>query len=263
MELIFVILSLIELYHESSVDKTYKPGLLNGGIGKLINDITSGQFFADSNNVSMLISTIFTAIINGLTLLILINKRESKYVQNFGLFLVIIFTITELRLINSATKNIIFLFIGAIYLSGLFWYYLKYGEVRSFFDNRVIIFSLRRSIAIIPMFIAISLFTFFALNFIADPVALATARIRFGKAEIQNVLLRKWGLVDENGVRVPAWKRYLAWAYNFLHGNLGASYEHYPQTVNEGIQLKLYLTLKLQLISLILAFIFSIVLGIA
>ena len=263
VELTFVILSLIEVYHESSVDKTYKPGLFNGGISKLINDVSSGQFFADTAKFSMLISLVFTAFVNGLTLLILIHKRESKHVQNFGLLLTIIFTVTELRLINAATKNLIFLLMGAVYLSALYWYYLKYGEIRSFLDNRVIIFSLRRTVAIIPMFIAISLFTFFALNFIADPVALATARIRFGKAEIQNVLLRKWGLVDENGVRVPAWKRYLAWAYDFLHGNLGVSYEHYPQTVNEGIQLKLYLTLKLQLISLILAFIFSVVLGIA
>lgn len=260
--IVFILLSVIESYHETAIDKTYKPGILNGGIPSLIRDLSNGSFFSDQAKTGILTSAILYALMNIGTVYLIIHHRESSRVQHFAIFLTIIFGISTANLFKLATNNIIFIFIGWIYMPAMYWYLLKYGELRSFFDNRVIIFSIRRFIAIIPMFLAISLFTFFALNFIADPVELATARIRFGKAEIQKVLLRKWGLVDANGVRIPAWKRYLSWLYDFLHGSLGVSYENYPQTVVHGISLKLYLTLKLQLLSLILAFILSLVIGI-
>ncbi|MCH8907677.1 MAG: ABC transporter permease [Candidatus Heimdallarchaeota archaeon] len=112
------------------------------------------------------------------------------------------------------------------------------------------------------MFIAISLFTFVAINLIGNPVELATARVQFAKDTVQATLLRQYGLTDSQGREIPVWKRYLNWIYDFIHGDMGQSYEKFPSEVTDNLGNFLWETLKMQVLALVLAFTISVVIGI-
>ena len=262
LEFLMIFLALVESYYLDDLQKTYKPGLFNNGIPTLFSELSSGKFFSNGDKVEIFIQATIYGVLNFILVLIAIYAREKNWAQRGVFVTTILFGITLTQLTKLATSNYIFMFVTFTFVPAFYWYYTKYGEVRSFFENRVIIFSIRRSIAIIPMFLAISLFTFFAMNFVGDPVGIATNRVQYGRKELQAELLFRFGLEDRAGNPIPAWKRYLAWVYEFMHGDFGESYEQYPLPVTDGIGFKLFLTLKLQLVGLFAAFFLCVIIGI-
>ncbi len=250
IELVLILLAFIRI----------EGGIWSGGISKFFSNLGSG-YFDDGDRLNILIRSTVFAILTLITISVGLYYHGKELTGKIPIFFTIIFGYSLTASVNLATRNFIFMYFTITFISALYWYWLRFDEVRTFFDNRIIIFALRRSLAILPLFLAISLFTYFALNYIGDPVKIAVARIRVGRREIEKVLLRRYGLVDDQGNRIPVWRRYLSWLYDFFHGDMGISYES-NSPVENNITNLLWETLKMQVIALILAFVLSVVIGI-
>jgi ABC-type dipeptide/oligopeptide/nickel transport system permease component len=107
----------------------------------------------------------------------------------------------------------------------------------------------------VPLIIGISLISFLVMYAAGDPITVAT-RGNPQISEVQRDLLRQYYGLDQ-----PIPVQYLRWLGHFITGNLGQSlYSGY--TVNEIIAIYAPETLKLQLISIFLAFFVSLPAGI-
>ncbi len=187
------------------------------------------------------------------------QPKISKHARPFT-FLVLIF---QPWLIIVANNNLFLAYFAGTFVPILYWYWIRFGELMSLFGNSLFIFTVRRHIAIIPMFIAISWFTFFLLNQLVNPVdlLLGVRQVRFGKEELKTSLMIRYGLADENGRPYTFWERYIQFLNGFIHGDLGLSYKD-GVPVTENIGNLLWTTLKMQVSALILSFFLSVTIGI-
>lgn len=116
----------------------------------------------------------------------------------------------------------------------------------------------------IPMFIAISWFSFFLLNQLVDPVKLLLGirQVRFGKEQLEQSIKIQYGLVDPaTGREYTFWERYVNYVIDFAHGDLGITYsESIPVTQN--IANRLWTTLGMQVPALVVSFFLSVTIGI-
>ncbi len=135
------------------------------------------------------------------------------------------------------------------------WYYLKTGELRSMFGHRMTIYIVRRLLAMIPIFLGISILTFALLNLVSDPVQIALGQTRI-KTEAQIEALKK-----KFGVDRPLYVRYLIWLKGFVTGDLGTSlYDN--QSVAGILESRAWETLKLQYVSFVIGIAIAIPLGV-
>ncbi len=182
--------------------------------------------------------------------------REYKFIQRTATWTSIIFAFVVLQLIDLATHNFAYLLVGIIVAPSMYWYFILYGEVKSYFGNRYVVFIFRRMLAIIPLFIGLSLFTFFLSHAIGDPVDILLGMQRYDTQVQREAIKHKFGL-DK-----PLSVQYLDWVTGFIHGDLGLSFKT-QAPVNEGMNAFLWETLKLQISALALAFVLSIIIGVA
>lgn len=114
---------------------------------------------------------------------------------------------------------------------------------------------IRRCLYMIPLIIGISIVSFLVMYAAGDPIQIATAG-NPGITEAQRDFLRHYYGLDD-----PVPTQYVRWLTHFLQGDFGQSL-YGGRPVNEIISFYLFETLKLQLISIFLAFIISIPAGI-
>lgn len=239
---------------------TFDGGRRNGGFGQIMKGIT-GNYFSGEHLVVIFIM-LRLAVMGLIPILFALYLTNTRLTKNrlVKLVLIVLLGYAITRMTGLATNNLVLMFFTTTYVPAAYWYYLTYGELKSFMNNRVVIFSLRRSFAVIPLFFTISLGTFVGINTIGDPVAIALGRVEWGADIARDVLLNRYGLVDANGDTIPVMVRYFNWLDDFIHGDLGISYATI-RSVNETIGERLWETLKMQILSLVIAVVLSVVIG--
>jgi ABC-type dipeptide/oligopeptide/nickel transport system permease component len=114
---------------------------------------------------------------------------------------------------------------------------------------------IRRLIYLLPLIIGISILSFLVMYAAGDPIQIATAG-NPSITEAQRIALREYyGLNDP----IPA--QYLRWLSHFVQGDFGQSL-YGGRPVNEIIGTLFWETVKLQVITIVFAFLVSIPLGI-
>ncbi|OLS20979.1 MAG: hypothetical protein HeimC2_35100, partial [Candidatus Heimdallarchaeota archaeon LC_2] len=239
----------------------YEGGIYDGGVSEFFGEFFKNGYLSEGDRQSYVNNILTLGLVAVSMIFLAIFFRENQFLNRFMIIPTLIYGYTSTILLQRATNNYIIMFINIFYITGLFFYWMKYGEFVSFFENRLIIFTLKRSLAIIPLFLAISIFTFFGINFIGNPVALATGRIRVGKQEKIKILLIQYGFTDSSGNEIAVWRRYIIWINDFIHGDLGRSFQN-GAPVTDNINRFLWETLKMQALALIIAFILSVIVGI-
>lgn len=144
----------------------------------------------------------------------------------------------------------------SIIVTALLYYYIQTGELKSFFANPTFIYIARRTLALIPLFLAISMFTFFMATLMGDPVQLLLAQKRYVSEE-QELAMR-----SRLGVDRPLHTQYLDWLWNFAKGDFGEAYTPVGASVFSIISGQIVETLKMQYLSFVLAVFLSIPIGI-
>lgn len=235
-------------------------GFFGGGLGKFFEALSGSYEYGTDHETKLLDGLLYGALLY-LSLVLSLVFQKNETVQRFAVYITAAFTFFFLRFFFITLSNLFILYMGIFFVSLAYYNYLKHGEIRSLFGNPIVVFALRRSFAIIPMFLAIAAITFFGVNFIGDPVEIATARVRYNKEAVADVLLQRYGLKDDQGNLIPIWERFWNYLVDFVHFDLGVSYETLiPVTQNlEGFIVE---TLKMQIAALVLAFTLSVIIGV-
>jgi len=113
---------------------------------------------------------------------------------------------------------------------------------------------IRRLLFMIPVFLGVSILTFGVGNAAGDPIALIRIGLRNPSPVVLEALRRYYHL-DQ-----PVHMRFLIWLWNLLHGDLGTSVT--GRSVADQIGAWALTTLELQVLSLILAIVIGIPVGV-
>ncbi len=258
--------SLSTVFYEFSLLPTFQffRGFTTGMSFQIQNIFGSSGYtviYNQSSNSFLIsqFSIILLIVLSYLSIPIVIKEKTSSHIT----LRTLIFLISFLWFVMNFTNNnwVVGITIG-LYTPLIYWYYLKYGDMKSFFENRIVIFSIRRVFAIMLMFIAIAWFTFFISNTITDPIQLLLGNIRIGRDQQATRLKLLFGFIDPVTYKpYTLWDRFMTWTYGFLHFDYGLSYIS-KQPVQSIIGPFIWETLKMQVISLIIAFTISVLLGV-
>ncbi|MFW9924335.1 MAG: ABC transporter permease [Candidatus Thorarchaeota archaeon] len=129
------------------------------------------------------------------------------------------------------------------------------GWFKSLSNNRILIYSFRRILTMIPLFIGISIITFALMYMIGDPLGyLVQQNPHITEADIDRIR-------EQLGLSRPPMQQYLMWLWGFVRFDLGLTF-FTREPVMEAIGNFLTETLKLQITSFLLSLIISIILGV-
>lgn len=137
---------------------------------------------------------------------------------------------------------------------------VKQGNVfgnffRGLAGNRVLVYSFRRILTIIPLFIGISVITFALMYMIGDPLAyLIQQNPHITPADLDRIR-------ETLGLNRPPIQQYFMWLWGFVRFDLGLTFFSKEPVVQE-IGKYLTETLKLQVTQFLLSLIISIILGV-
>ncbi|MDH5644668.1 MAG: ABC transporter permease [Candidatus Heimdallarchaeota archaeon] len=231
----------------------------------LVTRLGNGQYIFYSRAMFgikfFILKTTIISLLNFVCILLIGLYQSHPLVQRFNIILTSVFTYTLISILYYATRNLALIYLAIFFIATAYWYFIRYGEIGTFFGNPIIIFVLRRSLSIIPMFLGITMFMYFGVDFIGDPVAIAVGQLRRDKDRAISILMTRWGLLDEDGQTIPVYERYLVWIYNFIHGKLGISYRT-SKPVEYEISLVLWETVKLNSLAFIISIVLSLIIGI-
>jgi peptide/nickel transport system permease protein len=150
----------------------------------------------------------------------------------------------------------IFSIIGIIVLFvGIAFTYISRATLKPILGSSMFRYIVRRLLYMIPLFLGISIISFFMMYAAGDPINI----IKIGRPTVTKETLD--ALRAYYGLDQPVPIQYLNWISNLLQGNLGKSL-YGGRPVNFLIGSWLWETVKLQLISILLAFFISIPIGI-
>ena len=113
---------------------------------------------------------------------------------------------------------------------------------------------IRRCLFMIPVFLGVAILTFAVGNAAGNPIDLIRAGLRNPNPAVIKALTEYYHL-DQ-----PVWVRFLYWLWDLLHGNLGVSISGRP--VISQIGPWTFTTLELQILSLLLAVVIGIPVGV-
>ena len=221
---------------------------------------TSLEGILNNANIDFTIALIavlltITSLVAALAFYVLKFQRKSVKA-----FLTIVFVSATVISILFSTTNLVYAFVAVIFLPPLLWHLMHTGEILSFFGNRLTVFVIRRLLALVPMILTISILTFVLLETF-DIIPIILGRNPFGDAEQAKSLLIKLELVDSQGNMIPVGFRFIRWLDGFIHADLGDSFISL-NPISDNIGFFLWETVKIQAISLFLAFVVSVVIGI-
>jgi ABC-type dipeptide/oligopeptide/nickel transport system permease component len=182
----------------------------------------------------------------------------------FGTLLILNVIVTVPTHILPGIASTVIVFIIATFLEGFVakklagWWQEEYAmrlTLKSLLGSAIFRYLIRRLLYMIPVFLGISIISFFIMYAAGDPLNI----VRLGKPTVNqetiDALRRYYGL-DK-----PVPIQYLTWLSNLLQGNFGRSL-YGGRPVNFLIGSWAWETAKLQLISILLAFAISIPIGI-
>jgi peptide/nickel transport system permease protein len=192
-------------------------------------------------------------------------KRTARYVCGLiGIFVGVIFLIvavtwaTKITLFNGL---LIFLFKNGAGLWGfsIFLVVLVYlpKVIKPFLEGRILLYTARRLLAILPIFVGISIICYGLMLATGSPVDLIMSRLSPGPGRdvVYQDLMRVYGL------NAPYQSQWFNWFAHFLMGDLGNSIQ-YGMLVSSAISNRLLPTLEISVIPLLLTLIISVPLGI-
>ena len=185
------------------------------------------------------------------------ERKIAKYAFpiSFVVFIIAYYFFYKLIYIIWKHKRPVHAFLLALTVWVLVWYYIRTGELKSFFGQRMTIYIVRRLLAMIPIFLGISIITFAMLNMVGDPVQIAIGQSRIKDPKYKEYLRKKFGL-DK-----PPYMRYLIWLKGFITGDLGTSI--YDNTrVETYLKAMAWETLKLQFVGFFIGIVIAIPLGV-
>lgn len=135
-----------------------------------------------------------------------------------------------------------------------FWYGIG-GMFKNLSQNRVLIYTFRRVLTIIPLFIGISIITYALMYMIGDPLGyLVQQNPHITEADIDRYR-------EQLGLARPPTQQYLLWLWGFVRFDLGLTF-FTREPVLGAIGNFLTETLKLQITQFLLSLIISIILGV-
>ncbi|MGC9780955.1 MAG: ABC transporter permease [Candidatus Heimdallarchaeota archaeon] len=126
---------------------------------------------------------------------------------------------------------------------------------RGLAGNRVLVYSFRRVLTIIPLFVGISVITFALMYMIGDPLAYLVQQ----NPHITQVDIDR--LRESLGLAKPPVQQYLIWLWGFVRFDMGTTFFS-RAPVTEEIGSYLTETLKLQITQFLISLIISIILGV-
>ena len=134
------------------------------------------------------------------------------------------------------------------------WYGIG-GWFKSLARNRLLIYSFRRILTIIPLFIGISIITFSLMYLIGDPLGyLIQQNPHITPADIDKIR-------ETLGLAKPPMQQYIIWLWGFARFDLGLTF-FTREPVLDAIGNFLSETLKLQITQFLISLIISILLGV-
>ncbi|NHJ86390.1 MAG: ABC transporter permease [Asgard group archaeon] len=126
---------------------------------------------------------------------------------------------------------------------------------RGITGNRILVYTFRRILTIIPLFIGISIITFALMYMIGDPLAyLIQQNPQIRPEDIER-------LRENLGLELPPAQQYLLWLGGFIRFDLGTTFFS-RQPVLQEIGNYLTETLKLQITQFLISLVISIILGV-
>ncbi len=135
-----------------------------------------------------------------------------------------------------------------------YWYGIG-GWFKSLSSNRILIYTFRRILTIIPLFIGISVITFSLMYLIGDPLGyLIQQNPHITQADIDNIR-------ETLGLSLPPMQQYMVWLWGFVRLDLGLTF-FTREPVLDAIGNFLSETLKLQITQFLISLIISILLGV-
>jgi peptide/nickel transport system permease protein len=118
-------------------------------------------------------------------------------------------------------------------------------------------FAIRRFLQFIPTIIVVSIIVFLLMSILpGDPAFLRAAAAKRGRVDTEAIeqLREEWGLND------PVPVRYLRWLGDLVRGDLGHSFRT-GQEINDVLRERLPVTLRLAILSILIAVIGGVILG--
>ncbi len=174
-----------------------------------------------------------------------------------GIFFGVVLTaLGVVGLVEGAETGQTYSIVGTItLLVGIALTYVARTTLKPLPRSSMFRYIVRRLLYMIPLFIGISIISFFMMYAAGDPINI----IRVGRPTVDQETLN--ALRAYYGLDKPVPLQYLNWFSNLLQGNFGKSL-YGGRPVNFLIQSWFWETVKLQLISILLAFFISIPIGI-
>ncbi|MFW9904370.1 MAG: ABC transporter permease [Candidatus Thorarchaeota archaeon] len=204
-------------------------------------------------------------LLTSLEILPTLIKRITKLIcLVLGLFIVGLFSLIGIQwfigfdifldLQALLFKNVVGIFFLSLIIVSLV--YLP-KILRPFLDGNVLRYTARRLLAIIPIFIGISIICYSLMLATGSPVAMIMSRLSPGpgRDEVYRNLVRIYGL------NAPPQSQWFNWFIHFIMGDMGNSII-YGYSVSDAISLRIMPTLEISVTPLLLTLILSIPLGI-
>lgn len=130
-----------------------------------------------------------------------------------------------------------------------------FNSISAFFQNRVVIYTLRRILVMIPLFLGVSILTFSMVKMIGDPTDLVVGA-GAGREEMLKIISQQFGL------NKPVTEQYYIWLKKFVTWQFGYSGIFKVKSPAPMVNKLIYQTAKMQYAALFLSIIISIPLGI-
>ncbi|UCE12413.1 MAG: ABC transporter permease [Candidatus Heimdallarchaeota archaeon] len=191
----------------------------------------------------------------GILTAILFAILTIEWLAGLDTILNLTFQIPQLTPTGNLIQHATGLFLLSLILLGIT--YLP-KVVRPFLDGRVIRYSARRVLALIPIFIGVSIISYSLMIATGSPIYIIMSRQPVtgpGRETLLRDLMRVYGLNS------PPQAQWFNWFFHFIMGDLGNSI-HTGTLVIEDIGQRIMPTLEISIIPLLLTIIISIPLGI-
>ncbi|MFX1283313.1 MAG: ABC transporter permease [Promethearchaeota archaeon] len=196
-----------------------------------------------------------------------ILKRLTKLISLFlGISIVILFLLLAIGWIANIELDGIYDLEVTLFQHGVGLFILSLliaiaiyipKAIQPFLDERVLRYTARRFLAIVPMFVGISIISYGLMMATGSPVNLIMSRLSPGPG--RDVVYRD--LIRIYGLNAPPQSQWFNWFIHFIMGDLGNSI-HGGWAVVDAIGVRIGPTLEISILPLILTIIISIPLGI-
>lgn len=130
-----------------------------------------------------------------------------------------------------------------------------FGGVKAFFNNKIVIYTIRRLLVMIPLFFGISILTFGMIRAAGDP-----RKTFVGSGVGRNFAIHQ--ITIQFGLDKPLHVQYFLWLQHFVTWTFGYTGLYKVQNPAPIVNVLLMQTAKMQYISIFLAFIISVPLGV-